>query len=410
MAVVDVEAVGMNTKKTINVISYYFEPENTPRAFRTFELVRVLCESGYRVRLIVPDFVPRTYRHPNLELIETPGGYILNRTRLGSEEGYRRPRSLAWRYDLKLARILLPKVVWPDIRTVWARLAARHLLTARVDLAADATISIGLPIAPHLLTAALARSQEVVGNLGCLVAEYGDPFSVSKLDGDPKNVDREKKLLEVFDHIVVPTPGAQELFSQLKSAERIHVIPQGFKAPENLTRHPPEPDSTEGLHGFYGGVFYGEYRNPNNLMLALQMLDRQEKPVRLTIRTSDDISFIFGDTPGLYELTMKYTEVLPLVSRRRFLQELESHDFAVNFLGPHQSQIPSKAIDYALTQVPVLEIRPADSPECIAEKLESREFVQYPFRPEHDIRNVLAAYEKVMFGDSGGVSRQSPPA
>ncbi len=38
----------------ILIVSYHFYPKNTPRAFRTHELVKEFCKRGFDVTLILP--------------------------------------------------------------------------------------------------------------------------------------------------------------------------------------------------------------------------------------------------------------------------------------------------------------------------------------------------------------------
>ena len=53
----------------ILLVSYYFYPELTPRAFRTFELVKEFCEQGHKVTLLIPNKIcydTEKYQHNNL--------------------------------------------------------------------------------------------------------------------------------------------------------------------------------------------------------------------------------------------------------------------------------------------------------------------------------------------------------
>src|SRR5690348_17274732 len=71
----------MEKNKKILITSYYFEPEITPRAFRTTELVKEFLKKGYTVDL----YIPRTEEKDKINLENCNIYYVNSRKMISSK-------------------------------------------------------------------------------------------------------------------------------------------------------------------------------------------------------------------------------------------------------------------------------------------------------------------------------------
>ncbi|MEZ4749533.1 MAG: hypothetical protein R3B54_02570 [Bdellovibrionota bacterium] len=370
---------------TVNIIGFFFEPESTPRSFRTVELTKGFCEMGFKVRLVLPDFHKRHYTHPNLEIIETPVGPFLARTAANELPNLTRPglpRHLRW------LRVLGQRCLFPDINALWIRNAFKHLVTNRTNLEASATLSIGLPIAPMVLATKLKRAGLPVGKL---IAEYGDPaiYGTGLLQGIA--AEKERRLLRHVDVLTVNFSGAVSAFEYRGiPASKIRVVPHIL--PDDANEPKWTPHGKQAVNYVYGGAIYGE-RDISKLLAALKRVRREGGRQTLTVFTS-----VANLNPSVIAEAGEYLTLRQKVSPSAYRKVLLEFDAAINFIPSRSIHLPSKRMDFGAVGIPVFEIHPSDSVEDLAKKLRAGEFSPITCKDACTRSEAIAIYSEIIHG------------
>ncbi|MCB0416870.1 MAG: hypothetical protein H6617_03490 [Bdellovibrionaceae bacterium] len=373
---------------TLNIIGFFFEIEGTPRSFRTLELTKGFCEAGYKVRLILPNFNNRKFTHPNLEIIETPVGRFLEKTASRVDPDLNRADL---QKHVMLLRLLGQKYLFPDINLLWIRNAIKYICRRKIELNADATLAIALPIAPVVLASRLKRAGYPLGKV---IAEYGDPNPKASLRGLPGKISRagERAVLANVEEVVVNFPGGVPVFESLGfSPDKIHVIPHILPDSSNVKKW--EQKNEKALHYVYGGAVYGE-RDIAKLIRAIKQLRKEGGQQTLTILTSlehlDD---------SLRAEAGEYLILRQKVSPEEYRKLLINFDAAINFIPSKKVHLPSKRMDFAIVGIPVFEIFCGDSEVDLMNKMREGRF------PRPDCENVftrsqaIESYAKILFDE-----------
>ncbi|MCB0406507.1 MAG: hypothetical protein KDD51_17120 [Bdellovibrionales bacterium] len=380
-------------KPTINIISFYFEVENTPRSFRTYELTKGFCEAGFRVRLIVPNFNKHLFTHANLEIIDTPVGPILKKTtdkRLPALVSTELSKPIQW------ACAIGQKFLFPDMNALWVHNALNFLRQHQVDLEAEGTLAIAQPLAPMVLAAALKQTGRRVGNL---LVEYGDPTIYPPGILNQFKAQREAELLQLFDAIVINFPGAKESFAKLGvSSSKIHIVPHILPTDTAPTKWKRRNEETTAY--IYGGALYGD-RDISKLLLAIRKLREEGGKQTLTLFTS---------TESLSEDTRKqegdYLILREKVTPEEYRKNLLNFDAAVNFIPSKSIHLPSKRMDLAMAEIPVLEIRYEDTAEDLVHKMRTGQFTKLSCDDACTRSEAIAHYSEILTGTGVKIEEQ----
>lgn len=341
----------------ILIASYWFYPENTPRAFRAMELAKEFARRGHRVDVRAPEWIPGACPPEKFgfRLKPVKPGFLLNRPGPPAGEWRRGPeprRRLC--YGVRAASKRAYKIIVPE------GLPSEYFLPLGAGLAGeretyDLLVSVGLPFSVHLgcflgfsARGSLARVK---------VADYGDPFSLGEYLWQSRAVRYmysllEKRVLAGFDYITVPTGESAALFEKFAGPSRVRVVPQGFDMSgfERARYAKNAPPSFA-----YAGIFYPRIRNPGNLLGFLSSLERDFR-FHVYTRTTDPESM--GCLAPYMEKLGEKLVVHRQVGRKELIHELSRHDFLINVLNTASCQSPSKVIDYALAGRPVFECSP----------------------------------------------------
>jgi len=148
------------------------------------------------------------------------------------------------------------------------------------------------------------------------------------------------------DFISVPTESSHKGYYP-EFHPKLKVIPQGFRFEEVIQ----QPVKKDGIVRFgYGGAFIPGRRDPREFLKYLVSLDPGVK-----------FEFhIFTPHKHLVEHYVQLDKRIILhdpVTRLELLSELSSFDFVVNFSNKGTVQTPSKLIDYAIINKPILQIQ-----------------------------------------------------
>ncbi len=322
-------------KKKILIVSKSFHPENSPRSFRTTELVKEFCRQGHEVTL---------YTLKN-EAVQGPlakeYGFILKDLGELTFKPIRVPKNkIGSLFARFLARFLLMFFEHPDIELMFK---VKRVL--KKESGYDLLISIAVPHTVHWGVAWARSKKHPVATTW--VADCGDAYlSVSVHDSFGKLFYFkyfEKWFCRKADFISVPKLSTKDYYFP-EFHPKLVEIPQGFRF-EDVQIEKTKPSNKVPTFAF-AGVFMRSTRNPTQL-------------VEYLIKTNLDFRFIvFTRTP---ELLLPYKEKLGprmeirnYIPRLELLRELSKFDFVINIGYSPLHHIPSKLIDYYLTGRPVL--------------------------------------------------------
>lgn len=325
------------------LISKYFEPQNTPRAFRTTELAFELHRQGHEVTVMAPEIYGMKPSAQYPFQIKSIGKLSWTETSLsanGLELLFRR----AVRRGLKLL------FEYPDLELFFK--VRKYLQT---ESSYDLLISIAVPHSIHWGVGAVQGKKHKVANTW--VADCGDPFMGAENDtfSPPFYFGWiERWFMRRADFITVPVESAiQAYYPEFHS--KFKVIPQGFNFDEVKT-HPIINDGT--VRFGYGGAFIQGRRDPSEFMTFLTGL-----PLAYNFEFH-----VYTSQSQFVDSFMERDSRIVLhspVTRLELLEELSKFQFVVNFTNRGAAQVPSKLIDYAIINKPVLQVETGNLEEKV---------------------------------------------
>lgn len=213
----------------------------------------------------------------------------------------------------------------------------REMDTAPIDL----LITIASPHAIHWGAAKVLPSKRVK----CWVADCGDPFMGNPFTQPPCFYERiERDWCNKVDAISIPVEEGRAAYYP-EYREKIRVIPQGFDFSNiNLANYHKNDIPTFA----FSGAIYKLRRDPTAF---LEFLIAYGSPFKFVVYTI---------APNEYEpyasLLGDKIEFRHYVPREQLVFELSKMDFLINIKNESGVQQPSKLIDYAQAQRPILEI------------------------------------------------------
>ncbi|MDH2363753.1 hypothetical protein [Priestia megaterium] len=335
----------MEKNKKILITSYYFEPEITPRAFRTTELVKEFLKKGYTVDL----YIPKTEEKDKINLENCNIHYVNSRKMISSKsipskETSSRPKK---NIIFRLLKKVTDSLTGGTNYLVYGYHLYKELLNNN-SKDYNLIISIGLPVHIHFATAkflAKAKPNSVK------VCDYGDPFFYNPAGKHIFYLKYiEKWATKQFNYISIPTVKSTEYYTEYKNKDKIKIIPQGFDFSNiELANY-----TSNSIPCFcYAGYFYENIRNPK---FFFDFLDTLTIDYRFTIYTSMESGFN-------RDICLAYKEKLgdklilkDFIPREELIKKMSKMDFLVNFDNFNSNQVPSKIIDYTLSKRPILNI------------------------------------------------------
>ncbi len=383
----------------ILVTSYFFHPEGTPRATRTWELVREFARLGHEVLAYVPDY-PEDYSaleaRYGFRVRTVPSGFLLNK-------GDKKPEGLASRALAKPApvkRALYGLYRWAtggrQVEYAATLFRALDRDAAAGTLVPDYVLSIGLPFSVHLGTARFLRryrrARRIAGAAPVTaVADYGDPYYYEPMERK-LFLHRwlEARTLKAFDRVVLPHDRILSCFTRYRGVgDKISLIPQGF----DLSGADNPPYAPNAVPTFaYAGVFYRGRGNPAELLSALAS------------RGGEFRFIVYTDTrPGsesmaclapFREALGERLELRARIPREFLIRELSGMDFLLSIDWP--GVFHTKLVDYRLAGRPILSYEPGRFEPAVLEEFLAgrykRDFSPNIDLSSFDIRAVAARF------------------
>ena len=324
--------------KKVLIVTHGFYPELSPRSFRATELAKEFCRQGIETTVMAPERegVEKLLKeYPIIFKSLGPTTWkVFNFKGLGP----------VGRLYNKAANRLLPLLLeYPWIEMFFKIKKALAKEKNNYDL----LISVAVPYPVHWGVASVWRK----GKQNCAkvwVADCGDPYCFQENDTfKPPFYFRwiEKWFMRKTDHVAVPTSNSYKgYFPEFHS--KISVIPQGFHFGDIQKR----PVINDGVIRFgYGGAFILDRRDPRELLTYLSGLPA-EKKFEFHIYTNN-AHFV----QPFAEKDKRIILHKP-VDRVNLLETMSSFQFVVNFANVGITQTPSKLIDYAIIDKPILNV------------------------------------------------------
>ncbi len=324
-------------KQTIVILSYYYYPQITPRAFRAKELAAEFIKRGWTVILITP--LGRYCNEQILNLHETEA--IEHKVHA----------SKSWLSPIKSLTMQFLRRLLPGGKDLVGALKIIRL-GAKNKINADIAISIGLPFSVHLATYILKSTRSLRATR--FIADYGDPFSAmeARYKGCLYAKTIERLVLRGFDEITVPIESAKEEFKLVTDLKKIYISPQGLDINQfKIAEYSP---SLSKVRFAYAGLFYDDIRNPSVLFRYMQTLNMDIELHIYTRSSHEATQQIIKEFSTFRNIVVH--EALP---RDKCIFELSKYDFLMNIENEISSQIPSKLIDYSITQRPIYSFKPS---------------------------------------------------
>lgn len=356
----------------ILIISAYFTPEITPRAFRTTELVLELLKRNNDVVLYIPfrdyDYSSLLTKYRKLQIKFLTKDELLFNLPVGKEIWKRGYRFLYYKYSqltcypyIKLKHSI-PEILKDD------------------DIDYDLMISIAAPHAVHWGCAQAVEKGYVKAKKW--IADCGDPFMGDETQYRPwyfKN--DEINFCSLSDYITVPIDNAIKAYYP-EFRHKIKVIPQGFDF--SKYKDIQKNYKKNNIPTFaYAGSLYPGYRDLNSFIGFLSTLEENFRFIVYTPKSVlvDSYKKQLGD-----KLVIK-----SFIPRHDLLCELSTMDFLINIENKGKAQLPSKLIDYSLIKRPVLSVSNIINEKDILDFL-SGKYNQQMILPDlsnYDIKNVV---------------------
>lgn len=372
----------------IAIVTAYYLPIPTPRAFRATELAQEFARRGHSVT-VYNSITDEGFEYSSLPTYNNHLRYInldiLNAEKLSNSNSNKRSKFIL--FLLSNIRLL----TYYFTTNKWFLLYKGLKKNLHFDEHYDLLISIGLPFHIHWGVGRLIDKRNISD---CYVADYGDPFSKHNpsIKVAPYFRFIERKIISKFDYITVPTEIALNSYVWLKDKSKIKVIPQGFDFSQIvIANYKPNKIPTFA----YAGLFYSDIRNPKNFFKFLCELECDFRfYIYTNVGSMDNLSCI---QPFISILKEKLI-IKDIIPRLSLIEELSKLDFIININNISSNQIPSKLIDYTLSQRPIFSLSQNEFDDLKFMKFMNGNYIngEAVDLDEFSIKNVADKFEKLV--------------
>lgn len=365
------------TNKQILIVAAAFWPIEAPRSYRTTELALELVRRGHSVTLLLPEISKerKAFLEQNQLSAMTYG-----------------PLSFQDSFLLKMKvvgkvfqRLLYQFMDFPSIEHYFK--LKKHTQTFNQF---EVIISIAAPHTIHWgVAAALKRNKKVTW-----IADCGDPYMGVTLESFKKPFyfrQFEESFCRLADHITVPVSGAVEGYYP-EFRNKMEVIPQGFDFSQ-IQRGNYEKTKDYPVFAYAGSV---ATKGVRSLLPVFESLKNYNKPFEFHLYSK------FAET--YYKSYLKQLGISEQVifhghlNRNSLLTELCQYDFLINLDNGTTMQAPSKLIDYAFTERPIVNLDPRTYQDQVLFEFLNQNY-QNQYKDvnwqEHEIAKIAAKFEKL---------------
>jgi len=327
----------------IVIISRTFFPAQFPRALRTTELAIELAKRGHNVTVFS---VLGNYNYSQFSIdtnvkVKDIGKMFF--ATLDSDEKENN-KILNKIFKRVFSFIDFPDIEFvPKVYKIFNKIKDIDLV---ISIAKPHTIHLGCAISKYLLSKSFPK---------LWIADCGDPYTLNPVNKQSNIVLKqfEKFTFKYADFITIPHEKSVNGYYK-EFHHKIKIISQGFRFPKN--KLVKVVDNV--IPNFaYSGIFYKDFRDPRKF---LDFLCEIEIDFKFHVFTRD-----FKLLKG-YEIKLGNKLIInEYVPRDQLLKLLSQMDFLVNFENSSNLQSPSKLIDYAIVNRPILSINPHNFSENI---------------------------------------------
>jgi glycosyltransferase involved in cell wall biosynthesis len=350
---------------TIRVLlfAYEFPPVVAPQSLRWHYLASELARLGVEVDVLAPALRNmwqfETELHPAVRTVRCfPGpfvglsGWLAGRRRnVGQGAAFEGEVATAEHRDLaerlyRGVRKVLDQVLVPDVRTEWLPFAWRHARRLRARRGYDLVISSHEP-GVDLLLGLMAKRQWKLP----WIVDLADPVVAPYTPRWRRRLDAvlERAACVRADAILVTTEGVKDLLVRRHDVDRarLALVRQGFDHREaHCLPGTGESVATDRFVLVFTGTFYRQFRDPSNLIAALNDL----RQVHLVL--AGDL----GPYARKFGALGERVTVLGKRSHNDCLTLQRSATALVNLGNAQDFQIPGKIYEYFGARRPVLHI------------------------------------------------------
>ena len=369
--------------KKILLVSRAFYPELSPRSFRATELAKEFYRQGHDVT-VISKF--RNYDYFDF-LAEYPVTFKMwNKSRFPKfPEFQKKPFSI---FSRGISRLLSTLFEYPGIEEMFqVKKMLKH------ENGYDLMISFAVPFPVHWGVAWTRSEKRPIAKTW--VADCGDPYMFARLDTFKKPFYfkfPEVSFCRKCDRISIPFKEMQVRFYP-QFISKITVIPQGFNFSE-IRLYEGKPNNDKPVFIFAGTIIPGK----RDLTLFLDFISSLP---------TDFLFIVYTNQPEWFE---KYKlmlgdklEIYGYIERLSLLYEMSKADFLINVdtvLDNHSNieAIPSKLIDYALTDRPILNISSANLDEKMVMEFLNKDYSRQRIlkKSSYDIRKVSLQFIELL--------------
>ncbi|NME67668.1 glycosyltransferase family protein [Flammeovirga aprica] len=369
----------------ILLVSYFFYPENSPRAFRAYELIEEFVERGYSIDLILPNkkiFYSNIYKRKNVnviligDLIEEKNSSNVNHNLLSIKIN---------EYLRKVINYFYPFFYFKNF------INSLSLYLSNLNRGYDIIFSNSFPFAVHYGLYKGLKKNKKLNKSKLKIAEYSDPFFFqSYIKINPIYKYLEKMVLKEFDYIFIPTDKAITSYTYYKKQSNIKVFPQAF----NFEKITTKKYSGNSIPTFaYAGLFYSGMRDPSSFFEYLCQREEDFKFIIFSRELND--KFIERYKKKLGSKLIVHVNV----PRLELIEKLSEMDFLININNISSNQVPSKLIDYSLSGRPILSISQQFDPEifenfCHKDYSQQEEICLDDYRIQNNVNRLIRLYNE----------------
>ncbi len=326
----------MTKKRNILLVSNGFYPEISPRSYRVTELAKEFCRQGHSVTVICKyrehDYTEFLSQYPiKLKMWKKP---VFKTIPSHSN------KVLAIISGI-ITRVLLMFFEYPTIEDMF-----RVKKMLKSESGYDMLISFAVPHPIHWGVAWARKKKNRIANVW--VADCGDPYMGDVLDTFRKFFYFgyfERWFGRKAEYIAIPIESAVNAYYP-EFHDKIKIIPQGFQFSLNYSDN-NKPNNKVPTFAYAGGFIKG-VRDPEPLLKYLSTLG---KPFKFLVYTN------MPDVLEGYKESLKEKLVISgYIPRGELMEILVKMDFLINFDNNTTLNSPSKLIDYAIVNRPVLNI------------------------------------------------------
>lgn len=356
------------------IISYYFPPVGGAHSYRWSQIAEHWASLGYDVEIITSMSKERVSKNSAI-ILEEVGGAV-SPTRFIKNRNGSLNESLGLKKYLKRLLVKVYRAFyWPDGLWYWTVPLLFKLYRKRNEKY-DLVISYSPTFTAHV---GCLFFKYIAKDKWLWVADYGDPFSISK-SMQPNNFKIYAKLNRLVEKMIFKsassvvftnedTLGAyrKEFGSSFKAKCIPHAVDVDLFYAGNIDRNKGKVIRLCYVGGFHKGI-----REP---FLAVKKIKELSK---LAARHDIQIVFdIYGPGNGIDMAALTDDTVFyhGAVDRESAVEHMRSADFLINIENVNCLMTPSKLVEYVATGLPIMNFVEEDVSELFCDELISQQVI-----------------------------------